>query len=213
MRLLDESLKALRTDYLDLWQIHNVREEAHLVDIFKKGGSLEALTQARDQKMVRHLGITGHYDPLVLLKAIERFDFDCLLMPVNPADRHPLLLFNRFIPHANRNRLSFLERLIPAAGQRNIGIIGMKVTARGRVFKQPGIGSMEEALGYALTCPVSTVIVGCDTVAQLEANIRIASSFRPLSSVEMAQLEGKTKPYAWDAAYFKRGGAGEETNQ
>lgn len=206
LRLLDESLKALRTDYLDLWQIHNVREDEHLDQIFGKGGCLEALVRARDQKMVRFLGITGHYDPVVLATALQRFDFDCLLMALNPADRHPLLFVDRWIPHANRNRLSFVERLLPVAREKSMGIVGMKIPARGRVFRGDGITTMQQSMYYALTHPVSTIIVGCDTVRQLEDNVALATAFKPLPSSEMARIEGLTAHYAHDAAWFKRGG-------
>jgi aryl-alcohol dehydrogenase-like predicted oxidoreductase len=206
LKLLEQSLRLLRTDYLDLWQIHNVREDEHLDRIFGKDGCLEALTRARDEKMVRFLGITGHYDPVVLATAIQRFDFDCILMPVNPADRHPLLFIDRWVPHANRNRLSFLERLLPVAQAKRMGIIGMKIPAHGRLFRPDGVSSMQQALGYALSQPVSTVIVGCDTVSQLEQNIALAAAFQPLPSAELARLEAATAHYPHEAAWFKRGG-------
>jgi aryl-alcohol dehydrogenase-like predicted oxidoreductase len=206
LRLLDESLKALRTDHLDLWQIHNVREQEHLDQIFGKGGCLEALVRAREQKMVRFLGITGHYDPVVLAEAIQRFDFDCLLMAINPADRHPLLLVDRWIPHPNRNRLSFVERLLPAAQAKKLGIIGMKIPARGRLFRNDGVSTMRQAMGYALSHPVSTVIIGCDSVRQLEDNVGIAAAFKPLAPEEITRLEELTAHYPHDAAWFKRGG-------
>jgi aryl-alcohol dehydrogenase-like predicted oxidoreductase len=206
LRLLDESLRALRTDHLDLWQIHNVREDQHLDDIFGRGGCLEALIAARDQKMVRHLGITGHYDPVVLAQALQRFDFDCVLMAVNPADRHPLLFVDRWVPHANRNRLSFLDRLMPVAQGKGMGIIGMKIPARGRVFRADGISSMQQSMYYALSQPVSTIIVGCDSVEQVEQNVALARAFTPLPAAELARLEQLTAHYPHEAAWFKRGG-------
>jgi aryl-alcohol dehydrogenase-like predicted oxidoreductase len=206
LRQLDDSLRALRTDHLDLWQIHNVREDEHLDDIFGRGGCLEALVQARDQKMVRYLGITGHYDPVVLAQALQRFDFDCVLMAVNPADRHPLLFVDRWIPHANRNRLSFLDRLMPVAQGKGMGIIGMKIPARGRMFRADGISSMQQSMYYALSQPVSTIIVGCDTVEQVEQNVALARAFTPLPAAELARLEQLTAHYPHEAAWFKRGG-------
>ena len=162
--------------------------------------------------MVRFLGITGHYDPVVLATALERFDFDCLLCSINPADRHPLLFIDRWVPHSNRNRLCFQDRVLPIATTKRMGVIGMKVTARGRLFRADGVGTMKQAMDYALSCPVSTVIVGIDTVAQLEENVRLASSFVRLTSAQMADLETRTAAYPHDAAYFKRGGAGESDN-
>ncbi len=212
LRLLEESLKLLRTDYLDLWQIHNVREDEHLDDIFGKGGCLEAMIRARDEKMVRFLGITGHYDPVVLASAIQRFDFDCLLMAINPADRHPLMLVDRWLPHPYRNRLSFLERLLPVANAKKMGVIGMKIPARGRLFRPDGVTSMKQAMGYALSHPVSTVIVGCDTVKQLEENVALAAAFKPLPATELTRLEKMTEHYPHDAAWFKRGGTGADAD-
>jgi aryl-alcohol dehydrogenase-like predicted oxidoreductase len=208
LKLLEESLRLLRTDYLDLWQIHNVREDEHLDQIFGKGGCLEAFVRARDEKLVRFLGITGHYDPVVLATALERFDFDCLLMAINPADRHPLLFVDRWVPHPYRNRLSFIERLLPVANAKKMGVIGMKIPARGRLFRQNGVSSMQQAMDYALSHPISTVIVGCDSVKQLEENVALASAFKPLPATELARLEDLTADYPHDAAWFKRGGAG-----
>jgi uncharacterized protein len=191
LRLLDESLKMLQTDHLDLWQLHNITRDEQLDQIFGKDGAIEALQRARDQKMVRFLGITGHYDPDVLVRGIDRFDFDCILMALNPADPH---------------RLSFQEKLLPLANEKKMGIIAMKIPARGALIRPGGVSSMKDAMSYVLSLPVSTVIVGCDDVAQLEENIAIASNFKPLSRTEMARLEGLTASYELEAAWFKQGG-------
>ncbi len=193
LRLLEESLRLLQTDHLDLWQLHNVRTDEDLDRIFGKGGALEAQLAARDQKMVRFLGITGHYDPAILMKGINRFNFDTILMALNPADPH---------------HLPFQQELLPLANAKQMGVIGMKIPARSRLFRAGGITSMRDAMRYTLSLPVSTVIVGCDTVAQLEENVAIAASFQPLSPAEKAQLEGLTAGYASEAAFFKRDNAG-----
>lgn len=193
LRVLEESLKLLQTDRLDLWQLHNVQTDEQLDAIFGKDGAIEAMQQARAQKMVRFLGITGHFDPDVLLRGIQRFDFDTILMALNPADRHH---------HA------FTERLLPAANDKKMGVIAMKIPARGRLFRPDGVNSMKDAMGYVLTLPVSTVIVGCDTVKQLEENIAIATAFRPLPATEMARLEQLTAGYVAEASWFKRDAAG-----
>lgn len=192
-RLLEESLKLLQTDHLDLWQLHNVQRMDELERIFAKDGAIEAMQQARSEKLVRFLGITGHFDPAVLLEGIRRYDFDTILMALNPADRH-------FLP--------FQEQLLPEANRRRMGVIAMKIPARGRIFREGGITSMKQALSYVLSLPVSTVIVGCDNVQQLEENVAIATSFQPLKPAEMARIETLTASYAADAAFFKRGGAG-----
>lgn len=187
-RLLEDSLKRLNTDHLDLWQLHNIRNDSDLKKIFAKDGAIHALEEARDQKMVRFLGLTGHNDPDVLIRAIQRYDFDCILMALNAADRH---------------HLPFTEKLLPLAVEKNIGIIGMKVPARGRLFRAGGIRTMREAVGYVWSLPVSTIIVGCDGIDQVEENIRLAKNFRPLSTEEMRDLEERTASYVREASFFK----------
>jgi len=204
LRLLDESLKLLQTDHVDLWQIHHLSYMEDVERAFAKGGAIEALVQAREQKLVRFLGITGHTDPDVLMEAIRRFPFDNILMAVNAADRH---------------HLSFAEKLLPLAVEREMGIVGMKIPARGRLLASPALDTtpykfpegmkpgnlaMRDALYYVLSLPVSTVIIGCDTVAQLEENVRLAREFTPLSETKMAALTAKTEPLARQALFFRR---------
>jgi hypothetical protein len=188
MRLLEESLKLLQTDHLDTWQLHNVRTQDDLDKIFANDGAIKALEKARDQKMTRFIGITGHRDPFVLRKAIEQYPFDSILMALNAADKH---------------RASFIENLLPVAVEKKMAIIGMKVPARGRIFRDDGIATMEQAMRYVLTLPVSTVIIGISTVKQVEENVEIAKAFKPYSPEEMATLENLTKPYYADASWFK----------
>jgi len=188
MKLLEKSLKQLQTDRIDLWQLHNVRTEDDLKKIFASDGAIKALEEARRSGVVRFLGITGHYDPWVLKKGIDEYNFDCILMALNAADRH---------------NKSFIDNLLPFAVQKNLGIIGMKIPARGRIFRDGGITSMKQAMEYVLTLPVSTIIVGISTLNELEENVRIAKNFKPLSEKEMRELEELTKPYFDDAAWFK----------
>jgi uncharacterized protein len=193
LRLLEDSLRRLQTDRLDLWQLHNIMRTEQLDQIFGEGGALEALLRAREEGTVRFLGLSGHYDPGVLMEGIRRFDFDCVLLALNPADPH---------------FLSFAEELLPLANRKAMGTIAMKIPARGRIFRPDGITAMKQALDWTLTHPVSTVIVGCDTVAQLEENVRLAAEFRPLPEEELTRIAGLTASYAADAAFFKRGAAG-----
>lgn len=188
MRLLEQSLKNLQTDHLDCWQLHRVATQNDLERIFAPDGAIKALEKARAEKVVRYLGITGHTDPFVLKQAIEQYPFDTILMAINAADRH---------------RLSFIEHLLPTAVERNLGIIGMKIPARGRIFKEGGLLRMEQAMRYVLTFPVSTVIVGISTLAELEENVEIAKNFKPYSEAELAQIEQLTKPYHSEATWFK----------
>lgn len=188
MRELDESLAALQTDRLDLWQCHNVMTDSDLEQMFAKDGVLRAMEKAREQKVVRFAGITGHYDPHVLRRGIERYPFDTILMALNAADRH---------------RASFIEQLLPVAVEKGMGVIGMKIPARGRLLRADGVATMKDAMRYVLTLPVGTVIVGVDSLAELEENVAIARGFEPLDGAGMRRLEDLARPYAEDAMFFK----------
>jgi predicted aldo/keto reductase-like oxidoreductase len=205
LALLEESLKLLNTDHLDAWQMHHIDRKEEVDQIFGKSGAIEALIQAREQKMVRYLGVTGHSDPDVLIECLRRFDFDQILMAVNAADPH---------------HRSFTEHLLPLAVDKQMGIIGMKIPARGRILNswqpdkshdsawgqpatKPGVLAMREALYFTLSLPVSTVIVGCDSVAQLEENVQLARDFTPLSQAQMTSLTGRTEPIARQALFFR----------
>ncbi len=205
LRLLEESLKLLNTDHLDAWQLHHVTTQDDVDRIFAKGGAIEALVEAREQKMVRFLGVTGHSDPGVLLQCIRSFPFDQILMAVNAADPH---------------HLSFQQELLPVAVEKQMGIIGMKIPARGRILSswnpqhgsehswegaapKPGTLNMREAMYYTLSLPVSTVIIGCDTIAQLEENVKLARDFTPLSHTQLAGLTEKTEPIHRQALFFR----------
>ena len=185
LRLLDESLRLLGTDHLDCWQLHNISRMEQVEQVFGPGGAIEALVQAREQRMTRFLGVTGHADPGVLMEMLRRFSFDTILLALNAADRH---------------HRSFADQLLPMAVERQMGIIGMKIPARSHLLaswspppperqggfertpdQRPGTLTMREAMDYTLSFPVSTVIIGCDSVAQLEENVRLASAFTPLS--------------------------------
>lgn len=188
LRLLDDSLRRLQTDRLDLWQLHDLRTMEVLDCIFSKGGALEALLQARDEGRVKHLGITGHHDPTILMEAMRRFDFDTVLVALNAADVH---------------RMPFLTTVVPEAAKRGMGIIGMKVLAAGAMSKA-GV-SAEEAMRYALSQHgVSTVVIGCGTPEEVEENARIAREFEPLNAEQMAELESRTKPAAAQLTGYKR---------
>ncbi len=203
LRLLEESLKLLNTDHLDLWQLHRVSTQDDFDKIFGKGGAIEAFQHAREQKMVRVLGITGHTAPDVLMEGIRRFPFDTILMAINAADRH---------------HLSFAEKLLPLAVEKQMGIIGMKIPARGQILanwsaasfvrpgqpEKPGTLSMREAMYYVLSLPVSTVIVGCDSQQQVEENVKLAREFTPLSEAQMTDLATKAAPVAKQALFFRR---------
>ena len=193
MQLLEQSLESLQTDHLDLWQLHNLTRMEQLDQIFAEDGAIHALQQAREEGIVRFLGLTGHANPDVLMEFMRRFDFDTILLALNPADKY---------------HRPFMEKLLPEANRRQMGVIAMKIPARGRIFREGGLTSMEEALTWTMSQPISTVIVGCDTVEQLEENISVAAGFQPLNSAQMATIEAKVGEYPMEAAFFKEGAAG-----
>ena len=189
LRLIEKSLKRLRTDYIDIWQLHHLDEMKDVTEISGKGGALEALIEMREQKVVRYLGYTGHANPKVLTEMNSRFQFDTALCAVNAADVHV--------------SPSFVKTFIPEAKKSNLGIIGMKALGQGYVFHPQGLTTTWEALMYAFSLPVSTVIVGHDSVAQLEENAAIARSFVKLTPAEMKALEDKTKAYPKRACFYR----------
>ena len=190
MRLLENSLKNLQTDHLDLWQIHNLTT-AQLSSVdkyFAADGVVKAMEKAREQKMVRFLGITGHESPEILKIMAERFPFDNVLVALNAADKH-------YDP--------FIEKFLPTAISKKMGIVGMKIPARDRIFAHGGIITIKEAMEYVMSLPVSTIIIGLDDIAQLEENIKIAENFKPLTADQMLAIEAKTKPYYKELQFFK----------
>jgi predicted aldo/keto reductase-like oxidoreductase len=104
---------------------------------------------------------------------------------------------------ADRHRASFIEHFLPTAVKKGMGIVGMKIPARGRLLRQSGVATMKDAMRYVLRLPVSTVIVGVSTLDELEENVRIAKEFVPLKDVELRKLEALAKPYAEEAMWFK----------
>lgn len=206
MRLLEQSLKSLQTDRLDLWQLHDIKRQDQVEQIFAGNGAIKALEKARSEGLARYLGITGHYEPLILKECIDRFDFDAILMAVNAADVH---------------YLSFRKYLLPEAQKKGMAIISMKAATQGRLLSawtppplgeqpevkattKPGTLTIKEALEYNMTLPVSTTIIGIDTVEQIEENVEIASGFSPLSSEQMAAIEYKCLPIVRQGLYFRR---------
>ncbi len=186
LRLLDESLERLRTDHLDLWQLHDLRTPGDLRAIFGRGGALEAMVEAREQGRVRFLGLTGHHDPAILLDAMGRFDFDTVLVALNGADVH---------------RSSFARSVLAEAARKGMGVIGMKVYAAGLLVRAGAHGlAPSQAMGYVLSLPgVSTVVIGCSSPGEVDQNAQIARDFRPLGEPTMHAVEQHTGP---NAGYF-----------
>lgn len=185
---LTQTLRNMQTDHLDLWQVHDVRTDADIEEIFAPGGAIEAFVEAKEKGLVRFIGVTGHHDPAVIRACIERFPFDTVLLPVNPAEP----------AHE-----SFIDEALPSARERNMGIIGMKVYLRGFAAKIPGYTGMEPFFRFALSQPVSTVVIGCDDLRQLEENVRFAASFQPVTGEESAALVRHIAPFARKLMYYK----------
>jgi aryl-alcohol dehydrogenase-like predicted oxidoreductase len=210
MRMIEKSLTLLQTDHVDLWQLHDVGTMYDIDQIFAKGGAMEALLEMKEQKVVRNLGLTGHYRPESLIAGINRYPFDCILMAVNAADPH---------------HYSFDDALLPLAVEKQMGIIGMKIPGRGRILStwtpppieqqkhswegmtiqtsSPGTLKMREAMYYTLSKPVSTVIIGCDTIAQLEENVQLARDFTPLNDTQQKELVARAEPCAKPSLFFR----------
>jgi aryl-alcohol dehydrogenase-like predicted oxidoreductase len=185
---LRETLKNMQTDYLDLWQVHDVRTEEDIEEIFSRGGALEAFVEARKKGLVRFIGVTGHHDPEILKRCLELFSFDTVLMPVNPAE------------HCYS---SFIETVLPLAIKKKMGIIAMKVYFRGFAAKLSQFSSLEPFFCFALSHSISTAVIGCDSIKQLEENVRFAASFKPVSKKELQNMEQLVAPYARSLMYYK----------
>lgn len=161
---LEDSLTRLQTDYVNEWRLHNVWDFERLDQMTGKGGALEALIQAREEGLVRHLSISGHTDPQIQIEALRRFPFDTALVAVSVVDH--------FI-------YSFAEEFLPVAAQKGVGIIGMKIFGYKKLAHVA-----ERALRYALALPLTTVIAGCSTLAELEADLAVAEGFTPMTGPE-----------------------------
>ena len=154
LRLLDDSLRRLATDRLDLWQMHDLRDMRELDVMCGAGGALEAAAQAQRDGRVRFIGLTGHHDPAVLVEAMRRFPFDSLLVSINPAD-------SRYRP--------FLPTAVAEARRQGMGVVGMKVLAAGRLVREaPAADLIRYGAAHA-----DTVIVGCSSVDEVRANLAV----------------------------------------
>ncbi len=185
MKMLEDSLRRLQTDHLDLWQIHEVIYDNDPDLHFAADGAVEALTQAKQQGKVRFVGFTGHKDPDIHLKMLSHgYAFDTVQMPLNPFDK---------------NYRSFQERVIPEARRQNILPIGMKSMGGGGEPIKRGVAAPEELLRYAMSIPgILTTVSGMDSYDVFRQNLKVALDFTPMSSTEMRALEDRVKAIAGD---------------
>jgi predicted aldo/keto reductase-like oxidoreductase len=187
MEQLEQSLRRLRTDYLDLWQIHEVvysdDPDRHLAP----GGTAEALLEAKRQGKVRFIGFTGHKHPDIHLKMLRYdFPFDTCQLPLNVFDG---------------TYRSFEREVLPELNRRGIAPLGMKaLSGNGEPVKQRVVG-IEEAMRYALTLPAASIVSGIDSLEVLHQNVNIARRFVPMTAQEMDSLRSRVATYAADGRF------------
>jgi predicted aldo/keto reductase-like oxidoreductase len=180
---IERSLKNLQVDQVDLVHIHSLENKDDLARIEAKGGVLDALLKAREQKLTRFIGISSHDAPAAMKLALERHDFDCCQMALNAA-MADMIGTTRPITAGDQ---SFEALALPVAQRKNLGVIAMKVFARDALSGQPE-ASARNLLYYTLSLPVATAVVGLPTVQHLEENIRLVQAFQPLTKAAMQQL-------------------------
>jgi predicted aldo/keto reductase-like oxidoreductase len=184
MQQLEESLKRLGTDHLDLWQIHEVIYENDPDLHFAKGGVVEALDEAKKQGKARFVGFTGHKSPAIHLKMLAHdYPFDSVQMPLNCFDA---------------TYRSFEQQVLPELQRRGIAVLGMKSLGGDGQPIQYGVVRAEEALRYAMSLPVATTICGIDSMDVLHQNVGIARGFKPMSPQEMLALRERCRPSSGD---------------
>lgn len=178
---IDESLRRLQVDVIDLLQFHEVIRPGDPDRIFAPGGAIEAVVKARDDGKIRYIGFTGHKDPSIHLKMLDTafahgFTFDSVQMPLNVMDAH---------------YRSFEKQVLPVLVQHGIAVLGMKPLAAGNVLRSGKVSAIE-CLHYAMNLPTSVVITGIDSMAILQQALEAARTFRPLSQDEVAELLART---------------------
>jgi aryl-alcohol dehydrogenase-like predicted oxidoreductase len=187
LTMLDESLRRLQTDHLDVWQIHEVIYENDPDLIFAPNGAIEALAQAKKEGKVRFIGFTGHKDPSIHLRMLSHdFPFDTVQMPLNCMDA---------------NFRSFETHVLPELNRRGIAPLGMKSLGGCGEIVAKGVARVDEALRYAMSLPVATTISGMNSVDVLRQNLAIACGFKPMSAAQMQQLRDRCREDSADGRY------------
>jgi uncharacterized protein len=193
-RHLEGTLERLRTDYLDLWQLHSIRSVADVDRAFGPAGAMEYILEAKAKGLVRHIGVTGHVAPAALLRAIEYWDrgirFETMQLPLNPIDYH---------------QRSFQREVLPQLTRRGIGVIAMKTTADGRLPRER-ICTVTECLRYVWSLPVAVAVVGMERPDFVRANARLARESSEMSAAEVDALRGRIAPHARLELEWYKGG-------
>jgi aryl-alcohol dehydrogenase-like predicted oxidoreductase len=189
MKCLEDSLRRLKTDHLDLWQFHELVYDNDPDWVFEKGG-MKAALEARKAGKVRFIGFTGHKDPRIHLKMLAKpHDWDSAQMPINVMDAQ---------------YRSFQGEVVPACLKKNVGVIGMKGLAgghpEGRLTSKAGL-TAAECYRFSLSLPVSAQVMGITSIEQLKQNVAVARDFKPYTSSEKAALLAKTKDEATDGRH------------
>jgi predicted aldo/keto reductase-like oxidoreductase len=185
---LRQTLERLNTSYLDLWQIHDVRDEKDLDLISKKGGALEAFLEAKDLGLVRHIGVTGHHDPQILTQAVKMWPVDAVLMPVNPVEE----IIGGFLTHT-----------LEAARKKGIAVIGMKVLGgKHYIAKDAGI-TAELLIRFALSCGISLAVAGCSSPDEVREMALAGRHQPPLTSAERKEIVKPFIPVAERLAFYR----------
>lgn len=188
MRMLEDSLRRLRTDHLDLWQVHELAYDNDPERHHAPGGVLEALSLARQQGKVRFVGFTGHKSPDIHLDMLSRgYAFDTVQMPLNCFD--------------GTGFRSFEQRVLPALQARGVAALGMKTMGGNGQAIKDGAVTAAEALTYAMSLPVAAIISGIDSRKVLHQNLTLAGGFTPLAPTELERIRAKARPFAGDGRY------------
>jgi predicted aldo/keto reductase-like oxidoreductase len=178
MRAVEQSLKRLQTDHVDLLHLHGLGDAADLAKIEAKDGAIHALYKLREQKVARFVGMTSHTDGAVMARAIEHNDLDCVQMAMNPA-----------------RALQFEELALPAAKKKNLGVILMKVTAQEKLLGEgAGKAAVKDLIRYALSLPITTAVMGMPKPEFVEQNVAVVKDFKPMSAAEMDKLHTQVAP-------------------
>jgi predicted aldo/keto reductase-like oxidoreductase len=189
MRNLDESLHRLKTDHVDLWQFHEMVYDNDPDWVFEKGG-LKAALEAQKAGKVRFIGFTGHKDPRIHLKMLHKlYDWDTAQMPINVMDAH---------------YRSFQNEVVPVCLAKQVGVLGMKSlgggSPRARIPTQGGVNA-QDCVRYALSLPVSSLVVGIMSMEDLKQDIAVARNFKPMPETERVSLLGRIRDEASDGRH------------
>lgn len=188
LRDLERTFGRMGISHLDLWQIHDVRTMEDIRAMESPGGALQAFVEAKASGMTRFIGVTGHHDPLVLTEAVKRWPLDAVLLPVNPVE---VLLGG------------FLDETLPTAVEKGMAVIGMKVLGAGE-YLAPGAGiDAESLIRFALSQPVTMIVVGCHSPEHVRTLARCARGFEPMSRREQSAVLDVFRPYGRRLAYYR----------